>query len=82
MSYPSCWKGSPEQDSLKGIANFTIDGHEFAIELSCFEDYRRIASMLDLAFSQGKAFASEVLRAQIDRALDAAALAHKLPPYG
>ncbi len=74
--YPSEWKGSVE--SASGVANFKIEGLDFAVRLECFADYQMVSNMLDLAFTQGKKFAANAMRSHVTRAMDQAVSDHAL----
>lgn len=74
--YPSEWKGSVE--SKKGLAIFKVDGKTFQFQLESFADQQTISDMLEAVFDQGKHFAATAMQSHIERAIEAAKVAHAL----
>ena len=65
--YPSKWTGSTDPNDKSGVAEFKVEGVDYALHLDCFTDYQVLSEMLEAAFDQGKSFAATLI---IDDAMD------------
>lgn len=76
--YPSKWTGSTDPNDKSGVAEFKVEGVDYALHLDCFTDYQVLSEMLEAAFDQGKSFAATAMRSKVTRAMDQAVIDHAL----
>lgn len=76
--YPREWLGSTDPHDKTGVAVYKVDGKEYRIKLECLADFQAVEEMLNVAFRQGKHFASVAIRSHIENALDSAERNHAL----
>ena len=69
MSYPQKWTGSVDKDIKAGVAEFTIMGNIYEINIESFDNFQMISKMLDFAFEDGKEFVKDQAHQAVTKAL-------------
>ena len=69
MIYPQKWTGSVDKDIKTGVAEFTVLGNIYEINLESFADFQMISKMLDMAYLDGTRFVKDRAQRAVTRAL-------------
>ena len=76
--YPSKWTGSTDPNDKSGVAEFKVEGVDYALHLDCVTAYQVLSEVVEAAFDQGKSFAATAMRSKVTRAMDQAVIDHAL----
>ena len=69
MIYPQKWTGNVNKDIKAGVAEFTVMGNIYGINLESFADFQIISEMLNFAFEDGKQFVKDRAQRAVTRAI-------------
>ena len=69
MSYQKKWTGSVDKNDKTGVAEFTVMGNIYEINLESFADFQMVSKMLDFAFDDGKQFVKDRAQRAVTKAL-------------
>lgn len=77
MGYMS-WTGSTAPEDKTGEAFIIVESQSMTLRLPDFKTAMQLDRLMELAFEQGKQFATRAMRSHVERALDDAVRAHTL----
>jgi len=67
--YTSKWENDTP-DSQSGEATFDVKDKKYSVRFESFEDYLNMATLLNIAFSHGKAFGTKEILKKINNMFD------------
>lgn len=69
MIFKSEWEGSENPEVSSGVATFKVNRFSYSFKLDNFDDFLKIETMLDNAFSVGKRSARKAIEEKIMTAI-------------